>query len=84
VTSLYDDLSEKLRKDPRLAKRGGARYDLGLLLFNAGDALRELWAAADAEVSEAKGQGRSPSGSLGSAVERLRPIFGERTAKPDG
>jgi len=42
MSSLYDELSEKLNKDPRLVKRGGARYDLGLLLFNARDSLREL------------------------------------------
>jgi hypothetical protein len=54
MSSLYDDLSEKLEKDPRRTKRGGARYDLGLLLFNARDSFRELWEAADNEITEAR------------------------------
>jgi hypothetical protein len=82
MSSLYDELSEKLRKDPRLTKRGGARYDLGLLLFNARDALRELWDAADIEVTKAKSEGHPPSECLEAAVEQLRPIFGERSKPP--
>ena len=77
MSSLYDDLSEKLKKDPRLTKRGGARYDLSLLLFNARDSLRELWDAAEREVTEAKREGYPPSELLEAAVEKLRPIFGE-------
>lgn len=34
AASLFDELSAKLAKDPRLTKRGGPRVDLGLLLFN--------------------------------------------------
>ncbi len=79
MSSLYDDLSEKLNKDPRLIKRGGARYDLSLLLFNARDSLRELWDAADREVTKAKREGYPPSELLEAAVEKLRPIFGERS-----
>lgn len=78
MTSLYDDLSEKLQKDPRLTKRGGPRVDLSLLLFNARDALHDLWVAADREVTHALNDGRVPSPSLEAAVEKLRPIFGER------
>jgi len=79
MSSLYDDLSEKLQQDPRLTKRGGARYDLSLLLFNARDALRELWDAANLEVTEARREGERPSERLEAAVETLRPIFGERS-----
>jgi len=79
MNSLYDDLEEKLKKDPRLTKRGGARYDLRLLLFNARDSLRELWEAADIEVTRAKSEGHRPSEPLEAAVEKLRPIFGERS-----
>ena len=79
MSSLYDDLSEKLKKDPRLTKRGGARYDLSLLLFNARDSLRELWDAAESEVTKAKSEGNHPSELLQAAVEKLRPIFGERS-----
>jgi hypothetical protein len=78
MSSLFDDLSAKLEKDPRLSKRGGARYDLGLLLFNARDSLRGLWDAADAEVAAAKSAGRLPPDELEAAVEALRPIYGDR------
>ncbi len=78
MISLYDELSEKLKKDPRLTKRGGARFDLSLLLFNARDSLRELWKAADIEVARARREGHKPSNLLAAAVEELRPIFGDR------
>lgn len=77
MSSLYDDLSEKLKKDPRLTKRGGARFDLSLLLFNARDSLQALWEAAEIEVVKAKSQGR-PAEPLEAAVEKLRPIFGKK------
>ena len=79
MSSLYDDLCEKLRKDPRLTKRGGARFDLSLLLFNARDPLRELWDAAASAVAEAEREGQRPSERLAAAVEKLRPLFGEKT-----
>lgn len=82
MSSLYDELSDKLKKDPRRTKMGGARYDLGLLLFNARDSLRELWDSADMEVTEARSKGYHPSELLGAAVEKLRPIFGERSKPP--
>lgn len=78
MTSLYDDLAAKLKEDPRLTKRGGARYDLGLLLFNAGDSLRDLWAAADRYV---RTRDEDTLAALSKAVEKLRPIFGERGRK---
>lgn len=87
MISLYDDLSEKLKKDPRLTKKGGARFDLSLLLFNARDSLRELWEAAESEVTRARSEGHHPPERLEAAVEKLRPIFGERREpypQPDG
>jgi hypothetical protein len=78
MTSLYDELSEKIKQDPRLTKRGGARADLGLLLFNARDALRDLWEAAELEVTKCEREGHQPSELLKAAVEKLRPLFGER------
>ena len=75
MSSLYDDLSEKLKKDPRLSKRGGARYDLGLLLFNARDSLRDLWDAADRYT---RSQDAQALDDLHDAVEKLRPVFWER------
>lgn len=76
--SLYEELSEKLRKDPRLTRRGGPRVDLGLLLFNAREDLHALWRAADAELSRARAEGRAPDAALAEAVGRLRPVFGAR------
>jgi hypothetical protein len=78
MSSLYDDLTEKLRKDPRLTKRGGARYDLGLLLFNARDSLHALWEAADRYVRLHDAEAID---DLHDAVEKLRPIFGERSRR---
>jgi len=76
MSSLYDDLSEKLKKDPRLTKRGGARYDISLLLFNARDSLCELWDAADKCIQSRDSEAFS---DLHDAVEKLRPVFGERS-----
>jgi hypothetical protein len=78
MSSLYDDLSEKLARDPRLTKSGGPRYDLSLLLFNARESLRELWDAANAEVAQTKSLGGTPSEPLEKAVEALRTIFGDK------
>lgn len=78
TASLYEALTEKLQKDPRLTKRGGPRVDLSLLLFNAREAVHALWLAAEAEVSRARSEGRAPSAALAAAVEELRPIFGPR------
>jgi hypothetical protein len=76
MSSLYEDLSEKLKKDPRLTKRGGARYDLSLLLFNARDSLHELWEAADRYIQSGDTEAFD---DLHDAVEKLRPLFGERS-----
>lgn len=76
MTSLYDDLAEKIKQDPRLTKRGGARFDLGLLLFNARDSLRQLWDAADRCT---RSRDEEALGDLRAAVEKLRPLFGERS-----
>lgn len=81
MNSLYDELTEKLKRDPRLTKPSVARFDLGLLLFNAGDSLRELWLAAEAELAAARQEERTPPAQLEAAVEKLRPIFGERGAR---
>ena len=78
MSSLYDELSEKLKKDPRLTRRGGPRIDIGLLLFGARDSLRELWEAAESEISGAESGCNHPSKRLCTAVDKLRPIFGER------
>ncbi len=69
TASLYEELSAKLEKDPRLTKRGGPRVDLSLLLFNAREDVRALWEAAQSVPENAE---------LSAAVERLRPIFGRR------
>ena len=75
MKSIYEELAGKIRKDPSLIKRSGPRQDLGLLLFNEREAIDSLWKAAER-------CGRCPDagalGELGKAVERLRPLFGER------
>ncbi len=81
MNSLYDELAEKVKKEPRVSKPTVARFDLTLLLFNAGDALRELWLAADLDIAEASREGRAPSERLAAAVETLRPIFGARNPR---
>ncbi|MBL8967085.1 MAG: hypothetical protein JNG85_08750 [Spirochaetaceae bacterium] len=78
MASLFDELAEKLRADPRLTRRGGPRADLGLLLFNARDELRGLWAAAERNLAADDPEALA---ALRSAVERLRPIFGEREGR---
>jgi hypothetical protein len=78
MKSLYDELSEKLKKDPRLTKRGGARADIGLLLFNARDELRGLWTVAERCAKAGDADDRA---ALNDAVEKLRPLYGERPAR---
>ena len=77
MSSLYEDLTEKLAKDPRLTKRGGPRVDLSLLLFNARESLNELWKAADRYDRSRDDQAL---GDLRRAVDTLRVLFGERSA----
>jgi len=78
VSSLFDELTERLAKDPSLTKRSGPRADLALLMFNARDDVAELWLAAEAQLTRARSVGGLPPTDLAAAVERLRPIFGER------
>ena len=77
MISLYDELSGKVQQDPRLTKRLGPRQDIGLLLFADRESINALWKAAD----RCAGLGDDPgSAELRRAVEKLRPIFGERKA----
>ena len=75
MSSLHRELSGKLKQDSRLTRRSVTRFDLGLLLFNAGDSLCELWEAADRYVQSRDDEACA---RLGDAVEKLRPLFGER------
>ncbi len=78
MASLFDELNDKVKREPRLTKRNMPRADLGLLLFNARDDVRALWhAARDACHRDAR-EGRVPDAALTAAVEKLGPIFGER------
>jgi hypothetical protein len=76
MNSIYDELSEKLKKDPRLTRRGGPRVDISLLLLSNRDALRDLWVAAERFN---RLQDTEALVGLQSAVEALRPLFGERS-----
>lgn len=78
MASLFDELNEKVKREPRLTKRNMPRADLGLLLFNARDDLRALWHAGAAELARAAEHGGAPDPALAAAVDKLRPIFGER------
>jgi len=76
MKSLYDELSEKLKKDIRLANRGGPKADIGLLLLSNRDALRDLWIAAERYD---RLQDTEAFVTLHDSVEKLRPLFGERS-----
>ncbi len=79
MTSLFDELSEKLARDPSLTKRSTPRVDVSLLLFNARDDVRQLWLAAEKGVQAPDARALE---NLRAAVEKLRPIFGERPPRP--
>jgi hypothetical protein len=76
MTSIYDELSGKIATASGRASRDGARRDLGLLLFADRDAIRDLWNAADRYAAKL-GEDLPPE--LRSAIESLRPLFGERS-----
>jgi hypothetical protein len=75
MISLYEELTAKMDRNAARGARDGARRDLGLLLFAERDALRDLWVAAErcAGLVDAE-----TGGELRGAVEKLRPLFGER------
>ncbi len=73
MKSIYDDLAERLALDPSVARRTGPRQDIGILLFSQRDDIAALWKAADRSL-----RGLAEPGELSGAVERLRPLFGER------
>jgi hypothetical protein len=75
VISVYDGLSGKIARNESRASRDGARRDLGLLLFAQREELRGLWLAA--ELCAARLGSEAPA-ELRAAVEKLRPLFGER------
>jgi len=75
VSSVYDDISRRLARDPRLTKRGGARFDMSLMLFNQRECIHELWMAADEHL--ACGGGGDDKNRLREAVEKLRFVFGD-------
>ncbi len=63
MTSLYENLAEKLSREGGGGRLGGARADISVLLFNYREAIRELWAAAD----------EGDQDRVADAVEALRP-----------
>jgi len=72
MISLYDELLERVERDPRMPARNRARQDLGVLLFSRREDIAALWKAAARSASGAR------SDDLAAAVERRRPGFGER------
>ncbi|MBN1154590.1 hypothetical protein JXB12_06660 [candidate division KSB1 bacterium] len=75
MISLFEELSAKLIKNPRLSSRSGARYDMILLLFNARDAIYELWKSADRYLQTSDADALA---HIQENVEKLRSIFGAR------
>ncbi len=72
MSSLHDDLSAKIKKDPRLKKRGSDGYARGLLLFNAGEYLNELWQESERYLRFGDPEALH---KMRVAVEKLRPLF---------
>ena len=72
MTTLYENLAEKLKREGGGGRLGGARADISVLLFNYREAIQELWLAADG----------GDAARLGKAVEVLRPLFGEPSRQP--
>lgn len=75
MSSLYDELCEKVKMNPKVSRPGVAKFDLSLLLFNERESLHELWQAADRLCQSADSATLS---ELHVSVDKLRPIFGER------
>lgn len=78
MRSLFDELDEKVRREPSLRKQNMPRVDMSVMLFNARDDVRALWLAANAALTRTQADGHAPPPELAAAVEKLRPIFGER------
>ena len=74
MVSIYEELSGKIEMNASRGSRDGARRDLGILLFSQREDLRELWRAAERSA----GGEAAASGEVRAAVEKLRPLFGER------
>ena len=84
MRSIIDELLAKIAADSRVTARGGVRADLGMLLFAERESINALWKAADAAVragypAGAGVEAKEAQANLAASVERLRPLFGERT-----
>ncbi len=75
MRSLYAELSDKIGRAAGPAAARGPRQDLGIMLFSRRDAIAALWEAADRTATN---DARLGPEDLRSAVEALRPLFGER------
>ncbi len=75
MLSLYEELAEKIKREPELKTRGGARADLGLMLYSRREEIAFLWKEASAYVSDLPAQ---DCPELRAALAALSPLFGER------
>jgi len=75
MSSIYEELSAKIERSTERGPRDGARRDLGLLLFADREAIDALWKAAQRCAGLIDGEACV---ELRAAVEKLRPLFGER------
>jgi hypothetical protein len=78
MLSLYEELAEKVDRDPRISAKNSGRQDLGILLFSRRAEIAALWKAAEAALAGASLSARDEAQELLAIVEKLRPIFGER------
>ncbi len=75
MSSLFEELSEKIRQAPSTSRRNAARQDLSILVFAERDSIDALWKAAE----RVAGRGGEGLEDLSAAVSKLRPVFGERS-----
>lgn len=74
MKSVFDELSDKLKRDPGLARRAGPRADIGLMLYNQREEVRALWLAAEACLRALDRAGGASTG--GAAGEASGASFG--------
>jgi len=75
MISLYDELADRLHTDSTARGRNGPRADIGMLLFAQRDDIHDLWIAVDMFDRHSDPSARE---RLHTAMEKLRPLFGER------
>jgi len=73
MISLFDELSKKIRKEPKITSRSTARQDLGILWFSRRDSLGELWKAAEKSAAVMENSNGETLRAIFPAFERELP-----------